>query len=82
VLAGAGYEVVSNRQHLRPPRRRGDYLAPLLDAHAAGLMPPGTFTVAEIRHDADCPRPDGGPCTCHADVELVIRPLPKEPRRG
>jgi hypothetical protein len=31
---------------------------------------PGVYQVL-VRHDQTCPRPDGGPCRCVPDVELV-----------
>lgn len=70
---------MSNRQRLY---RRGDYLSPVFAAHASGMIPPGTLTAVEIRHDDDCRRPDGGPCTCRPDVELVIKPDLRRERTG
>jgi hypothetical protein len=31
---------------------------------------PVAFYVAKILHDADCPRPRGGDCTCDAEIEI------------
>jgi len=38
-----------------------------------GIIPPGQFSMIEIRHDDDCPRlstPSGLNCTC--DCEIVV----------
>jgi hypothetical protein len=57
---------MSNTQ--RPRRRypRGDYLSPLLDAHAAGHLRPGTLTVAEMRFCRSCNSPLGAGGCCPA----------------
>jgi hypothetical protein len=68
---------VSNRQRPRPPvRRRGDYLTELVGAHRSGRLPipPGMIGIVDIWHDPDCRRPDGGPCTCVADVGALTYP--------
>ena len=64
---------MSNRQRVK---RRGDYITPLIEAQSTGYFRPGTVTMAEVRHDADCRRPEGEPCTCHPDIELVVKPTP------
>jgi hypothetical protein len=73
---------MSNSQRLRPPRRqRGDYLGHLVATYQRGEIPviPGTIVVLDVLHDPDCKRPDGGPCTCVAELGNVTYPrIPKE----
>jgi hypothetical protein len=62
-------------------RRRGDVLhigrAPLpavaawVAAHRSRLQP-GTVTEVEVWHDADCPYPRGGPCSCANGPEIHL----------
>ncbi len=56
---------------------RGDYFSPLVDAVTNGAIHRGTLTIATMYHDDDCRRPDGGPCTCVPDIELVDDPDPR-----
>jgi hypothetical protein len=35
---------------------------------AKGRFQPGTVSVFRIEHDHDCPKLNGGPCRCEADV--------------
>jgi hypothetical protein len=76
---------VSNRQRARPIRRRpGDYLGHLVATYQRGEIPaiPGTVGIVTILHDAECRRPDGGTCTCVAELgELTYPRLAKERAR-
>lgn len=69
---------MSNRPRIT---RRGDYITPLLEAQSTGYFPPGTVTTVEVRHDDDCPRLDGGLCTCLPDIDLVITPTPSREKK-
>lgn len=46
------------------PRPAGPppYLAQVLEL--GRRVAPGTVGIIEIRHDAECPAPAGGPCSC------------------
>ena len=72
---------MSNRQRPRPPvRRRGDYLTELVGASRSGRLPviPGTVAIVDIWHEPDCRRPEGGACTCRAELgELTYPRIPK-----
>jgi hypothetical protein len=69
---------MSNRQHIK--RRPGDYQTHLVDLYRAGRIPaiPGALGVVDILHDPDCKRPDGGPCSCIADVGSLTYPVIRE----
>jgi hypothetical protein len=67
---------MSKRQKHRPVRGRGDYLGHLVALARAGRVPivPGTVAVLGVLHDADCKRPEGGPCTCQAELGSLTYP--------
>jgi hypothetical protein len=73
---------VSNRQRPRPPfRRRGGYLTELIDACRSGRLPviPGTVGIVDVLHEPGCRRPEGGACTCRAELGTLTYPrIPKE----
>ena len=74
---------MSNRQRIK--RRRGDYLAELVALAHSGRLPivPGTVAVLDVAHDPDCQRPDGGPCTCVAELgDLTYPNLGPRPKQG
>ena len=60
------------RRIFRSRRRGTGYEAAVIEA--SGQLTPGTVTVAEVWHDDDCRRPQGGPCSC-GNPEVRIRPL-------
>lgn len=72
---------VSNRQKIK--RRTGTYLVDPIersrqDRRSVG---PGSVDGGDVLHDADCPRPDGGPCPCVAELGDPTYPaLPKKRR--
>jgi hypothetical protein len=48
--------------------RGSGYLRALL-RHLGAIPPdPGKVGHLEIRHDPECERPDGGPCTCEPEI--------------
>lgn len=47
---------------------RARYMARLLGLARQGAFPDGAVTHVEVSHDDDCPRPDGGPCTCSPTI--------------
>ena len=55
----------------RTCRRPAGYLTAV--AELGRHMTPGTVAVATVAHDADCRRPQGGPCICAPNV--TMRPL-------
>lgn len=48
--------------------RPSGYLRALLRHLKASLPEPGKVGHVEIRHDPECRRPRGGPCTCEPEI--------------
>ncbi len=65
-------DIVSNRQ--RP--RRGAYLADIVALQQNGRLPliSSTVGILDVWHEADCPRPQGGECRCHAEFGDITYP--------
>ena len=49
-------------------RRTSAYVRTLLQHLKENSTRPGTVANVEVRHDDDCPGPNGGRCTCEPEI--------------